>query len=640
MEKFKVTFYPDNKTVEVERNRTVLSAAISAGIYINSACGGDGVCGKCRVILKKGVLASPSTGALSKEEAQQNIYLACLATFESDAIIEVPKESRIEFEVSKTSAAGEGERAEEIELPGSPDGREGKLLPLCEKIPIELAPPTATDNISDLDRIFRQLESSGKLVSPTTALVNVRALPRLLRDADWKVTATVARRRTRSEIIQFEAGDTRSRNLGIAFDIGTTTVSGQLIDLTSGCVVGTKAAYNRQAAYGPDIITRIIYSQKREGLRILHEAVADTLNLIIDGFVREHSLDLNTITCAFVAGNTTMMHLLLQVDPRHIRRDPYVPAFSSFPGMRAQEVGVFINPRGLLFIAPGISSYVGGDVTAGILACAMDTAEELSLLIDIGTNGEIVLGNKEFLIATSASAGPAFEGSGQGCGMRSAAGAVQKVRFGTDGALAVDCIGDAPARGICGSGYIDAVAGMLMSGIADKNGRMNDDPKGRVRRTGEGAEFVLARKGESGAVKDIVISEADIENIKRAKAAIYSAVSVLVRKMSFSITDIKKIYVAGGFGTSLDIEKAITIGLLPDADRSVFSFIGNSSLAGSRQMLLSEEMFRVSGQVAARTTYLELSGDHEYMDEYIAALFFPHTDERRFPTVSSPARGQ
>lgn len=633
MGKYKVTFLPDNKTVEVERNCTVLAAAISAGIYINSACGGDGVCGKCKVVLRKGVLTSPSNGIVSEDETARNVYLACLSSFESDCVIEVPPESRITFEAAcREGAGGSCDQAEEISLPEGPAVAGERQLPLCEKIFLELPQPTATDNIGDLDRIYRQLESTGRISSPTTALVNVRTLPRLVRDADWKVTATIARRKTRSEIISIEAGDTHGNNLGIAFDIGTTTVTGQLIDLTNGKVLGTRAAYNRQAAYGPDIITRIIYAQKREGLRTLHKAIADTLNVIIDGFLREFSFDHNSVTCVFVAGNTTMMHLLLQVDPRHIRRDPYVPAFSSFPGMRAQEVGIFINPRGLLFIAPGISSYVGGDVTAGILACGIDTAEELSLLIDIGTNGEIVLGNREFLIATSASAGPAFEGSGQSCGMRSASGAVQKVRISPDGIASADCIEGAPARGICGSGYIDAVAQLLQRGIMDKNGRLQS-ACGTVRRTAEGMEYVIVPREKSGTGKDIVITEDDIENIKRAKAAIYAAVSILVRKMSFAISDIKRIYVAGGFGTSLDFAGAVAIGLLPDADRSVYSFVGNSSLTGARRLLLSEELFRVSGAVAAKTTYVELSGDHGYMDEYTAALFFPHTDLERFPSL-------
>lgn len=630
MDKFKVTFLPDNKTVEVERHRTVLSAAISCGIYINSACGGDGVCGKCKIILRKGVLSSPASGMLSEDETEKNYYLACMASFESDAVIEVPQESRIDLEAPKSPERGE--QAEEIRIPEGSGVRHERLLPLCEKMYLDLPAPTAQDNISDLDRVYREMDKTGNITSPTTALMNVRTLPRLLRDSDWKVTVTIARRRTRSEILAFEPGDTHAKSFGIAFDIGTTTVSGQLIDLKSGKVIGTKAAYNRQAAYGPDIITRIIYSQKREGLKTLHDAVTDTLNLIIEGFTRELSIDLNTITCVFIAGNTTMMHLLMQIDPRHIRRDPYVPAFNSFPGVRAQEVGIFINPRGLLYIAAGISSYVGGDVTAGILACGMDTAKELCLLIDIGTNGEIVLGNSEFLIATSASAGPAFEGSGQSCGMRSAAGAVQKVKI-SGKQIELDRIENAAPRGLCGSGYISAVAQMFARGILDKNGRLVPEASDRVRPTSEGLEFVLCRKGEMDAARDIVITEADIENIKRAKAAIYAAVAILVRKMSFSVRDIKKIFVAGGFGTSLDIDAAIAIGLLPDADRAVYSFVGNSSLTGARQMLLSQELYRVSGHVAGKTTYLELSGDHEYMDEYTAALFFPHTDMDRFPSL-------
>ena len=625
MEKFTVTFLPERKSVEVEKDITVLSASVSAGLYINSACGGDGVCGKCRVVLKKGGLFAPASSLLTDQERRKGIYLACAARVRSDCQIEIPAGSRLSFEPVQQKK--QGDRAEELRLPGGENARV-TLAPLCRTIDLKLPPPDGRDTASDADRLARQLRKAGLTVMPS-ALSFVRDLPSLLRDSEWRVWATLARKGGGWELAALEPGE-RGRNLGLAFDIGTTTVTGQLLDLGSGAVLGTKAAYNRQAAFGPDVITRIIHAQKKDGMGALHRAVIETMNMIITALHEEQGCDLNDITCCVCAGNTTMMHLLLQVDPQNIRRDPYIPAFSSLPPVRAQEAGISISPRGLVYIVPGVSSYVGGDTTAGIVSCGIDTARELSLLIDIGTNGEIVLGNDEFLMATSASAGPAFEGSGQSCGMRSSPGAVQKVRISAGLEVSVETIAQAPAKGICGSGYVDALAEMLRNGIMDRNGKIRPEGHARIRAGAMGKEFVLVFAKDSGTGSDIVITEADIDNIKRAKAAIYSAVAILVKRMSFSIGDIKRIFVAGGFGTSLDINSAKAIGLLPGEKGPEFSFVGNSSLAGARQMLLSEEIAQKADGVAAKTTNLELSGDNEYMEEYTAALFFPHTDLTRF----------
>jgi uncharacterized 2Fe-2S/4Fe-4S cluster protein (DUF4445 family) len=625
MEKLKVTFLPEKKCVEVEKDVTVLSAAVSAGLYLNSACGGDGVCGKCRVILKKGELCAPASSLLTDGERRKGVYLACAARVRSDCLIEIPAGSRLSFEPVQQKK--QGDRAEEMRLCG--DQRPGaQLAPLCRKLELRLSPPDSQDTLSDADRLARQLRKAGPMVLPAS-LSFVRGLPALSRDSDWRVTATLARKSGGWELVALEPG-VPGRNLGLAFDIGTTTVSGQLVDLGSGAVLVTKAAYNRQAAFGPDVITRIIHAQKKDGMEALHRSVTETMNMIIAALREEQGCDLNDITCCVCAGNTTMMHLLLQVDPQNIRRDPYIPAFSSLPPVRAQDAGISISPRGLVYIVPGVSSYVGGDTTAGIVSCGIDTARELSLLIDIGTNGEIVLGNSEFLMATSASAGPAFEGSGQSCGMRSSPGAIQKVRISSSLDVTVETIGPAQAKGICGSGYVDALAEMLTLGIIDRNGKIRPEGHARIRAGAMGKEFVLVFAKDSGTGSDIVITEPDIDNIKRAKAAIYSAVAILVKRMSFSVGDIKRIFVAGGFGTSLDINSAKAIGLLPGEKGPEFSFVGNSSLAGARQMLLSEEVAQKADGVAARTTNLELSGDNEYMEEYTAALFFPHTDLTRF----------
>jgi len=358
------------------------------------------------------------------------------------------------------------------------------------------------------------------------------------------------------------------------------------------------------------------------------------MNQIIQELIQEHSIDLNDVNCVLCAGNTTMVHLLLRVDPTYIRREPYVPTANFVPTVRAAEAGIRINPRGLLSCVPGISSYVGGDVTAGVLSCGLDKEEGLSILIDIGTNGEIVIGNKEFLVSASASAGPAFEGSGVSCGMRATRGAIQKVKITpSEFKVTYDTIAQGKPLGICGSGYIDIIAQMLYVGLLDKNGKIKAIKSKRIRDSEYGKEFVLVFKQEAGSSTDIVITEDDIENIKRAKAAIYATASILVKRLSFQFSDIKKIFIAGGFGTYVDVDNAISIGLLPDLDRAKFIFVGNSSLAGARSILLSYEAMKKADDIARKITYFELSVEPKYMDEYMAALFFPHTDLSRFQSV-------
>lgn len=639
MEKFKVTFYPDNKSIEADKGSTLLSSAISAGIYINSSCGGDGVCGRCKVIVKKGIVQTQPTGRISQEEKKKGYVLACLALIQSDMEVEVPPESRLG--VDRISVYT---KAEEIEKGESVVGEDIFIhSPLATKVFLQLPEPNHADRISDLERLYREIRKIKDMPIMQTGLTNIRKLGKLLRSSNWEVTLTLGNRNGTIEIVLIEPSDTSSRNYGFAFDIGTTTLSGQLIDLKTRKVICTKITYNRQATFGADVISRIIYAQEEDGLEVLHHAVIDGMNMIIRDCINEHGINLNDITCCLCAGNTTMIHLLLSVDPAFIRRDPYVPTANFVPVVRSAEAGIKINPRGLLSCVPGVSSYVGGDVTAGVLSCGMDTTEKLTLLIDIGTNGEIVLGNKDWLICAAASAGPAFEGSGVVCGMRAVSGAIQRVNINSkDFSVKYETIGNAAPRGICGSGYIDILAELLKAGIVDKSGKFRTDIKNkRLRQSEWGKEFVIAFSNEVAPIEnqesslafDVVITEPDIENIKRAKAAIFSAASVLVRHMDLDFSDIQQVFIAGGFGTYLDIEKSILIGLLPDIPREKFSFIGNSSLVGARQALLSAQAIEKVEEIAKRMTYFELSIDHQYMDEYVAGLFFPHTDQTRFKSV-------
>ena len=633
MEKFKVTFYPENKNITVAKDTSILSAAISAGVSINSACGGDGVCGKCKVLVKSGQVEAQPNSVLTLEEKRNHIHLACQTIIHSDLEVEVLPGSRIDTAGLRIKDLYT--RSENVEPIRAASGDSiFKHSPLATKIYLQLPKPNFEDTAGDLERIYRELRELKGFSVSRTALTNIRQLGELLRDSDWNVTVTLARRNDTVEIVMIEPGDTTAKNYGLAFDIGTTTISGQLIDLNSKTVLGTKASYNKQASFGSDVITRIVYAHEPDGLEKLHNAVIETINLIIKELIKEHNVNLNDLNCILCAGNTTMIHLLLSVDPTYIRKEPYVPTINFIPTIRAKEAGININPRALLSCVPGVSSYVGGDTTAGILSTGLYKEEELSILIDIGTNGEIALGNKEFMVACAASAGPAFEGSGITCGMRASRGAIQKAKIDPkDQNVTFETIGGDKPRGICGSGYIDIIGEMLTAGIIDKSGKIITTGK-RIRESDLGKEFVIAFKEDTFTGNDIVINEADIENIKRAKAAIYSATSILVEHLNFNFSDVKKIFIAGGFGTSIDVEKAIKIGLLPDLKRDVFKFVGNSALSGAQEMLLYSDTETIAEDIANKITYFELSVDPGYMDHYMAALFFPHTDLSRFPSLN------
>ena len=641
MKNCNVTFLPDKKSISVKKGETLLSAAIAAGIYINSSCGGDGVCGRCKVIVNEGKIYSQASGKLSQEEKEKGYVLACVTIIEGDVVVRIPPESRLGEDRASVYA-----HAEEIVFDEAFSGE--KIFthsPISTKLFLKLPEPSHTDRVSDLERLYRAIRDHRKDDMPImqTGLSNIRRLGQLLRSSNWQVTVTLGNRNGTTEIVMIEPSDTSGKNFGMVFDIGTTTLSGQLIDITKRKVLCSKITFNKQASFGADVISRIIYAQAHDGLEVLHHAVIDGMNMIIHECINEHDLSLNDITCCLCAGNTTMIHLLLSVDPTFIRREPYVPTVNFVPVLRAAQAGIKINPRGLLACVPGVSSYVGGDISAGVLACGMDRKDEISLLIDIGTNGEIVLGNKEWLICAAASAGPAFEGSGVACGMRAISGAIQRVTINPkDYSLQYETIGGGAARGICGSGYIDLLAEMLKKGVIDKSGKFNHSANNTRIREGEwGKEFVLVfaselnndTKPHDTVENDIVITEADIENLKRAKGAIYAAASLLVKHMDLDFSAVDTIYIAGGFGTYLDIEKSIIIGLLPDVDRKKFSFIGNSSLLGARQALLSMQAYASVQDIAGKMTNLELSVDSQYMDEYMAGLFFPHTQIARFPSV-------
>ncbi|MFH0763499.1 MAG: ASKHA domain-containing protein [Candidatus Omnitrophota bacterium] len=610
MQEYTVKFTPHNKIIRVAGGTDMLTAAIKCGIVLNASCGGEGLCGKCKVIINR------------------REVLACETIVESDLDVIVPKGATHEHLILSHEAE---EFTKGVVLERE---KAYRFSPLVRKIYLELSKPTPDDNSSDLERVTDKLAKDVEGLSLSTKLGNVKHLGEVLRDSNFKVTAIVGYKDDTVEILAIEPGNTSLSNYAFAFDIGTTTVTGQLVDLNKKKILGTRIAFNKQAAHGADIITRIIYASEPRGLKVLNESVLENINEIVEDLCVSQNVQVGEVNGVNFAGNMTMMHILLKIDPANIRKAPYIPTTACFPATSLSEIGVEANPKGLASFLPGVTTYVGGDVVAGVLACGLADNDELSLLIDVGTNGEIVLGNSEWMMSTAASAGPAFEGSGLSCGMKATAGAIQKVRIGKSLKITLDTIGGGKPRGICGSGYIDLLCQMLKTGIIGKDGKLNRDNKtGRIRVTGTGAEFIIASKDEVENGKDIVINEDDIENLKRSKGAIYSAIIALTNKVGKSISEVKKIYIAGGFGNYLNIENAVFIGLLPDTDRSVYQFVGNSSLAGSRMSLNSHEAFKRAFEIHKNITYLDLSVEPNYMDEYIAALFFPHTDIGRFPSV-------
>ena len=638
MEKFTITFLPEKKVLSVDRGTDLLTAAIKAGIHIYNSCGGEGVCGRCKVIIKKGKYATEHSGRISEGERKENYVLACRTTPESDLEVMVMEESRLgDIEILTEEAkskrlAGLYTPAEKFEGQYKADSRLFKHGPLSTKLFLKLPPPSLDDNCGDVERLFREIKKDVHIPIMQMGLANIKKLSRLLRESDWKVTVTLGNRNGTIEVVLIEPGDRSKANFGISLDIGTTTIVAYLVNLKSQKVLGAKASYNPQVDFGEDVISRIVYAGESGGLEQLHHVVIDTINILIYSLAKEQNLTLGDITAVTCAGNTTMTHLLLKVDPAYIRKQPYIPAVNFMPVIRAAEAGIKVNPRGLLACLPSIGSYVGGDIVGGILASGMDNMNEISLFLDLGTNGEVVIGNKEYFVACSTSAGPCFEGGGLVSGIRAMEGAIQAVSVHNNG-LVMETIRNARPKGICGSGVIDILNVFLKYKIIDRSGRIKENSICKVRESDGVKEAVLVDKKDSATGKDIVINENDIKNVIHSKGAIYTGIEVLLRESGYKKSDLKHVFIAGGLGTALNIRSSINIGLLPDLPEKIFEFVGNTSIAGAKMCILSSEAMEKAFSIANKMTYLDLSTNLFFMNNYSAALFLPHTDIDLFPTV-------
>ncbi|MBI5118258.1 DUF4445 domain-containing protein [Candidatus Poribacteria bacterium] len=634
MAQYKVTFLPEGKAVIATSEDTLLDAARLAGVYVSSLCGGDMICGKCRVVVKEGQVFEEQHMLLSREEVRSGYALACASHPRSDVVVEIPIESRMEGkQIVVDEDAQRFSGLAKVDLAKY----EFEHAPLIEKIYLEIPPPSLEDSLSDLSRLFRAIRTHVDVPIMQTGLKNIRRLPQILRRGDWNITCTLGQRGGTVEVIEIEEGDTSNRNYGVAIDVGTTTVVVHLIDLKASRILATDATYNSQITFGEDVITRLIYAKEEVGGRErLHEAIIGNINMMINNTTAAAGVNLQHVTCALCAGNTTMMHFLLDLDSSNIRREPYIPAATNVPPVRAVEVGIQINPRGLLYGVPGVSSYVGGDITSGVLASGIYRAPELSMLIDVGTNGEIVIGNNEWLVCCSASAGPAFEGGEVKFGMRATHGAIERVKVLEGGELVETVvIANEKPRGICGSGLIDIISELRHVGVIDRTAKFAEPGYcSRLRRTDDGIEFVLAYADDTAIGRDIVLTQPDIDNLIRSKAAVFAGASVLIKSVNLRFSDLERVYIAGGFGNYLDLHGAIAIGLLPDVPLEKVKFIGNSSLNGAKLAILSREASLELENIAQKMTYIDLSSNLKFMEEYSSAMFLPHTNLELFPSVT------
>ncbi|HZD59501.1 MAG TPA: ASKHA domain-containing protein [Anaerolineae bacterium] len=640
----KVHFYPDNRGVEVENGESILRAAMLAGVHINASCGGSGTCGKCRIVVEEGDVEKGTSAKLSAEQIAQGYALACKTRVQGDIEVRIPVESQMGD--SRAALEREQRPVTHGSVLTSKDLSElfgdFALETAIRRVYVELANPNLEDNVSDLERLKRELTRVHGIGDFTVDLTCLKQMATKLREADWKVTATLMEG-TDGEcprLIRLDAGDHADKHYGLAVDIGTTSVYAELIDLNTRESLGKVSEYNAQVSCGEDIISRIVYSLKKDGLTRLQGLIADTINGLIGRLLEKTGVDRDDIVYMVAAGNTTMTHLFFGINARYIREEPYIPTINFTPTVQATDLGIDIAEGARVHCIPGRASYVGGDITSGLLASGVYKTDKLTLYIDVGTNGEMALGNAEWLLSCACSAGPAFEGGSVKYGMRAVKGAIEAVRINQDTLEPmILTIGQTRAKGICGSGLIDVLAELFLTGAITEKGKFNLElGHPRIREVDGQGEYVLVWANESAIREDIVVTEADIDNLIRTKGAIYAGITTLLDSMQMPVEAIEQVLIAGGFGRYLELDKAITIGLLPEIAADKVKYVGNGSLMGAHLVLLSQAARRSAKEIAQKMTYLELSTNPSFMDNYVSALFLPHTNTDAFPSVMERIR--
>jgi len=625
----RIVFRPEGKEIRVPDGTTLLEAAGRAGVHINASCNGKGACGKCKLVVTSGRAQRQSTPLLTDSEKDKGYVLACMSKVSGDLTLRIPEEAL----QRKLKVAGMGQEAT-ARLKGIVTPPE----PMLKEIPLVLDPPTLEDAVSDLDRLKRGLRKvKCDIDRLNVGLAVMRQLAATMREENWKVTVDVIQRKCANEILAVRPGNGNLPSLGLAIDVGTTSIVVYLVDTADGTIWAAASGHNQQAACGDDVINRMVCAEKN-GVKKLSRMALATINNLIDEALDGADATADQVKNVVVSGNTTMAHLLLEIEPHYIRREPYIPTVTEFPILKAGDIGLTANPVAAVFVMPGPASYVGGDIVSGLLYTGLHREDPLTLFIDVGTNGEIVLGNKDWMMTAACSAGPAFEGGGIRWGMRAEDGAIEKVTI-DPATLEPDTatVGDQPPRGICGSGMIDLIAELLQAGIIDRSGHFATDRNHpRIVTVNDEPAYVLAFAEQTPMKEDIVFTESDLKNLIYSKGAVYSGFTTLLAEAGLDFTMVERMVITGGFGQYLNIEKAIRIGLLPDMDRDKFAYLGNSSIAGAYMALLSEDYRREALDICNNMTYIDFSSNPRYMDEFTSALFLPHTNLEMFPSVVGP----
>ena len=640
---FEITFRPeggDAVRVTASMGESILEVAKKVNVAIDAPCSGNGSCGKCRVRLLAGDVETQASRHISDEDFADGWRLACVCRVSGDATLEVPDIAsayKSRMRVTDMSSPEEMKIFDDIQ-----SGLQSAGLELCSgfrSVAVTLDTPTLDDTMPDNERVTRAVCAALGCEGAAMDYALLRRLPDVLRDANFEVRVVVAEHKGAVQILDVLAAADDAPICGLAIDIGTTTVSMLLLDLETGRIIAKGSSGNGQIRYGADVINRIIEQQKSGGVTRLQDAVVnESLNPVIARLCADAGIARERVYGAIVASNTTMNHLLLGINANHLRMEPYIPAFFETEPLLLRELGIELSPSARLAIAPNIGSYVGGDITAGALASMIWNTEELSLLVDLGTNGELVFGNSEFLMACACSAGPAFEGGDIKCGMRATDGAIEDCKIDRETMEpTLGIIGDAGQKpvGICGSGIIDLIAELFRAKIIDGRGKLAREGERIVYDTEYGgARYIVARADESATGREVFIDETDIDNFIRTKGAIFSAIMTLTTPLGFSPEDIGRVYVAGGIGSGINIRNAITIGMFPGLPEERFEYIGNSSLTGAYAALMSRDAAEKLAELSKAITYVELSTQQGYMDEFVAACFLPHTNSSLFPQAA------
>lgn len=609
----------------------LLDVARKVNVAIDAPCSGNGSCGKCRVRLERGELFSEKPRQISEEDYALGWRLACGCVVKGDADVFVPDiASAYKSRMKVADLSDERETAVFNAALADVKGAGIAFGTDLEVVPVRADAPSEDDTRADLDRLCDALGISAEQVS----LDALRKLPTALRASDCRLECLARRSEKGLALIDLWAEGEKHPVCGVAVDIGTTTVSAVLMDLADGRILAKASSGNGQIRYGADVINRIIEASKEGGLKKLRSAVTEeTVIPIILGMCRSAGVPAGQVYRVVIAGNTTMNHLFFGVTPDYIRLDPYVPAFMSLKSAEAWELGLPVFPRAEVLCAPNIGSYVGGDITAGTLSSMLWDSDEYRLFIDLGTNGELVFGCRDFMLSCACSAGPAFEGGEISCGMRATDGAIEScVIDESDMSFKFGVIGGEKPVGLCGSGLIDTIAELFRCRLIDSSGKIvAEDERVRTDEYGQ-KSYVLVPADGTGTGRTISLSEVDLDNFIRAKAAIFSAVRLMLQYADSSVDDIGQVLIAGGIGSGINMDNAVSIGMLPDIPREKYRYIGNSSLTGACCMLLSDEARAKVDEITANMTYIELSRESTYMDEFVSACFLPHTDAGLFPS--------